>query len=261
MVDDLRRLGVRPGAILMVHARLGSLGPVVGSSQAVIEALLEAVGPEGTLVAYAGWDDNTFHLCEQAEEWQRAARAELPAFDPLRSRARRQCGPLTEHLRTWPGALRSNHPEASFVALGAAAEWVTADQDRDDPYGARSPLGRLVEADGQLVLLGAPLDQITLVHHAESIAKVRHKRRVRYEMPVRAGGEVRWEVFEDIDTSDGAFPYHEVIGGDALTFLARIVHSEGLAAHGQVGRATSYLFRAREFTRVATCWMERHFGP
>lgn len=261
LVSDLRQLGVRAGTILMVHARLGSLGLVVGSSQTVIEALLEAVGPGGTLLAYAGWEDNCFHLSEQPEAWQRASRAELPPFDLLRSRARRQSGPLTERIRTWPGALRSDHPEASFVALGAAAGWITADQDRDDPYGVRSPLGRLVEADGQLLLLGAPLDQITLVHHAESVAKVRNKRRVRYEMPVRDGNQVRWEVFEDIDTSEGAFPYQEVIGRDVLTFVTETFRAAGLGACGTVGRSKSYLFSAREFTRFATHWMEQQFGP
>lgn len=156
-----------------------------------MEALLEAAGAEGTLMAYTGWDDNCFHLSEQPEAYQRVVRAELPGFDPLRSRARRQCGPLAERIRTWPGALRSDHPEASFAAVGHRAAWLIADQSRHDSYGAQSPLGKLVSARGQVLMLGAPLDQIALVHHAEAIARVAVKRRVQYEMPVRDGDGVR----------------------------------------------------------------------
>lgn len=261
IVKDLLNLGVRRGGLLMVHANLGRLGPVVGKSQSVIEALLDALSPDGTLLAYTGWDDNPFHLAEQSQEWQTACRAELPAFDVLRSRARRQCGPLAERLRTWPGAIRSNHPEASFVALGANAEALTADQDRNDPYGVRSPLGHLVKGDGQVLLLGAPLDQITLVHHAESIAKVRQKRRVQYEMPVKVGENVRWERFDDIDTSAGAFPYEAVIEEDILTFLSKMLKASGLVNRGTVGRASSYLFSAPRFADYAARWMEDTFGP
>lgn len=261
LVADLAALGVRSGTVLMVHARLGSIGTVVGTSQAVVEALLEAVGPEGTLMAYAGWDDNCFHLAEQPAPWQQAIRAELPGFDPLRSRARRQCGPLTERLRTWPGARRSDHPEASFVALGAQADRIVEDQERQNPYGARSPLGRLVALHGQVLMLGAPLDQITLVHHAEAIADVPVKRRVRYQMPVRDGDSVRWEAFDDIDTSDGAFPYADVLDCDVPTFLSRSIDAGELAAaRGHVGRAACHLFSAPAFAGFATAWMERRFG-
>lgn len=261
LVADLRGLGVRPGAVLMVHARLGSIGAVIGTSQAVVEALLEVVGAEGTLLAYTGWDDNCFHLREQPDAYQHAVRAELPGFDPLRSRARRQCGPLAERLRTWPGALRSDHPEASFTAVGRRAEWLLADQSRQDPYGTHSPLGKLVQADGQVLLLGAPIDQITLFHHAEAIAQVPVKRRVQYEMPVRRGDTVRWEAFDDIDTSDGAFPYAEVLGCDAPTFFARAVDDGRLTTrNGLVGYAVSRLFDAALFTRFACDWMESTFG-
>ena len=47
--DDLWRLGVVPGGVLMMHSSFKSLGPVPGGIQTLIEGLLEALGPGGTL--------------------------------------------------------------------------------------------------------------------------------------------------------------------------------------------------------------------
>ena len=83
LVRDLGSLGVRAGAILMVHTRMSAIGWVVGGAETVVRSsLLDALGPEGTLMAYAGWEENPYHLAEWPEEWQRAYLEELPAFDP-----------------------------------------------------------------------------------------------------------------------------------------------------------------------------------
>lgn len=87
LLAGLRALGVRPGGILMVHTRMSALGWVVGDSQAIVEALLAALGPGGTLMAYAGWEDHPWHLAEWPTECSRAYRAELPPFDPELSEA------------------------------------------------------------------------------------------------------------------------------------------------------------------------------
>src|SRR5437867_13174041 len=87
LVRDLRAFGVREGTILMVHTRMSALGWVVGGTQTVVESLLEAVGSSGTLMAYAGWEDDPWHLAEWPEEWQRAYLEELPPFDPELSEA------------------------------------------------------------------------------------------------------------------------------------------------------------------------------
>jgi aminoglycoside 3-N-acetyltransferase len=48
---DLRRLGVKPASVLMVHASVRSLGPVTGGVNAIVQALLDAIAPAGTLTA------------------------------------------------------------------------------------------------------------------------------------------------------------------------------------------------------------------
>ncbi|KAI4444487.1 AAC(3) family N-acetyltransferase [Schaedlerella arabinosiphila] len=50
MKTALKDLGVRKGQAIMVHTSLCSLGYVCGGAQSVIEALLESVGDEGTIM-------------------------------------------------------------------------------------------------------------------------------------------------------------------------------------------------------------------
>lgn len=47
---DARRLGLGPGAVALVHSSLSRLGHVVGGAEAVVDALLEAVSPGGTVL-------------------------------------------------------------------------------------------------------------------------------------------------------------------------------------------------------------------
>ena len=186
---DLARLGLGRGGVAMVHCRMSALGRVVGGAETVVRALLEALGPEGTLVAYTGWQDGPpDNLDSLDDETRRVYLEEHPAYDPRFALSSRDHGRIPEALRTWPGARHSGHPEAGLAALGPLAEALTTSHRYDDAYGADTPYARLVELGGQVVVLGAPLDTVTLVHHAEAVARVPGKRRMGYAMPIMVGG-------------------------------------------------------------------------
>jgi len=70
-------------------------------------------------------------------------------------------------VRTWPGAYRSSHPQFSFAAVGSAAQQLTADQRLSDACGEGSPLARLYEPDGRVLVLGVGHDNNTPLHLAE----------------------------------------------------------------------------------------------
>jgi aminoglycoside 3-N-acetyltransferase len=57
LVRELESLGLEPGSVTMVHCRMSALGRVVSGAETVVRALLDALGPEGTLMAYTGWQD------------------------------------------------------------------------------------------------------------------------------------------------------------------------------------------------------------
>ncbi len=245
----------------MIHCRMSALGHVVGGAETVVRALLDALGPNGTLMAYTGWQDEPpDDLGNLDEETRRIYFEEHPAYDPRVAVARREHGRLPEALRTWPGARHSWHPEAGVAAIGPLAEALTAEHPYDDAYGAGTPYARLVELGGQVALLGTPLDTVTLVHHAEAIAEVPGKQRVSYGSPVMVGGERLWRTFSDIDTADGALPYERVLGEeDYIGHIARSALAAGSGRSGTVGEATAYLFDARRLVEHAVGWIERSF--
>ncbi|MBO8185774.1 aminoglycoside 3-N-acetyltransferase [Streptomyces spirodelae] len=261
LVRELTALGLRPGDTLMFHTALSALGYVPGGPLTVISALREVLGEEGTLLVYSGWNDAPpYDFTDWPAPWQEAVRAEHPAYDPELSEGTHDNGRLPEALRRLPGARRTRHPD-SFVALGARAKALTDAVPWDDPYGAGGPLGRLVATGGRVLLLGAPLDTLTVLHHAEALAQAPGKRHLTYEVPVLdAEGNRVWQRYWDIDTEDEAFDYGQVVpeGVWPFTVIAREALAAGIGLRGRVGAAECHLFEAPELVRFGVEWIERN---
>jgi aminoglycoside 3-N-acetyltransferase len=262
LAQQLTDLGVRRNSVAMVHCRMSALGHVIGGVETIVRALLDAIGPDGTLMAYTGWQDFPPEDLDVLDEVSRQIYfKEQPIYDPRVAAAKREHGRLAEALRTWPGAKHSFHPEAGVSALGRHAEALVAPHLLEDAYGADTPYARLVEQDGQVVLLGAPLDTVTLIHHAEAIARVDGKRRVHFRIPVLEGGERVWRSFSDIDTGDGALPYARVLGGeDYIGYLAQLALVARAGYSGPLGETTGHVFEARALVACAAAWIERNFA-
>ena len=261
LASDIDALGVRAGGILMVHTRMSAIGWVVGGSETVVLALLDVLGPRGTLCAYASWEEHVYNASHWPPEHRDAYLAEPPAFDASTGEAARDHGRIPERVRTWPGAARSRHPEASVVAVGARAGWLTDTHPPNDGYGAESPFARLVECGGQVLLLGAPLETTTLLHHAEAISGPARKRRVTFRVAMAEPDGVREATFTDIDTSAGAFAYEDLgLDDDSFAVIAREALAAGIGVRGRVGRAESHLFGAAELTAFAVSWLEERFS-
>jgi aminoglycoside 3-N-acetyltransferase len=257
----LQELGVRSGGVLMAHVRMSALGWMVGGMDAVVLALRDAVGKTGTIVAFTGWEDSPYHVSGWPVLWQ-VAYQDQPPFDPQLSAARREFGRFPERLRTWQEAQRSNHPEVSFCAWGPAAADLLADPRDDDPWGPDGPLGRLVQRDGQVIMIGAPLKTLTLCHHAEAIARVDGKRYHEYVMPVRRGSTTEWVNFRTLDTFYGALPYWDrpelEIDSPAGT-LARQAVAAGATTESRINECPLVLVDAPAAVRAAVTWIEQVF--
>jgi aminoglycoside 3-N-acetyltransferase len=255
LVKDLTTLGVTSGDAVMLHASVKAVGWIVGGPDVVIQALLDALGPGGTLMMYVGWEDSPYDLKSWPKDVQQAYLEECPPFDPARSRAYKRWSILTEYLRTWPEACRSNHPDASFAAVGARARWLTEDHPLQYGYGTGSPLAKLCEAKGKVLLLGAPLGALTILHYAEHMAKVPNKLVVHYRMPMLRKGQRAWVDIEEFDTCGGVLPnaerYFETIPREYL--------ASGKGCTGRVGGAQSYLFDAADLVRFAVQWLETKY--
>ncbi len=152
LVNGWRSLGIRPGGVLLVHSSLRSLGPVEGGAESVILSLLEALGPQGTLLmpalSYA------------------TVGPKSPVFNVITTPS---CvGTLPEYFRTRAGTLRSVHPTHSVSGLGPLATELFKDHIRSTtPCGPFSPFARLPEVGGQILFLGCGLRPNTSMHAVE----------------------------------------------------------------------------------------------
>ena len=241
---------------------MSSLGRVVGGAETVVRALLDAVGPAGTLVAYTGWEDAPPDELDGLSHEDRAlVLAEQPAYDPRVGRARRDHGRLAEAVRTWPGAVHSGHPEAGVAAVGRDAEAIALPHPYDDAYGAGTPYARIVEREGQVVLLGAPLDTVTLVHHAEAVARVEGKRRVAWRCPVTVDGRREWRTLHDLDTGAGALAYERLTGGeDYVEYFVRRAFADGAGRGGPLGAGAGHVLEARPLVGSTVALIESAFS-
>src|SRR4029453_2934899 len=119
-------------------------------------------------------------------------------------------------------------------------------------------LARLVEAAGDVLMLGAPLETVTLLHHAEAIASAPGQGGVPSDIAL-ADGTTR--SYTDIETSGGAYPYDSLgLEADEFAVIASAALSTGIGVHGQVGAAECHLFPAADLTRFAVRWIDDRFG-
>jgi len=257
LLKDLKKLGVETGNIIMLHASVKAIGWIVGGPDVVIQSLLDVLGTQGTLMMYIGWEEGSpYNLAKLPTEWQEACLKECPPFDPAISRANRKWSILAEYLRTWPRAYRSSNPEASCAAVGAQAKWLTENHPLQYGYGLGSPLAKLCEARGKVLLLGAPFGSITLLHYAEHLCNVANKRIVRYRVPILHDGKKVWQEVKEFDTGGSVLPHAERY----FEIIPREFMSSGKGSSGYVGAAQSYLFDAFGFVGFTVNWLERRYG-
>ena len=219
LVVQLRALGVVPGAVLLVHSSFRALRPVKGGPQGVIDALLEALGPSGTLVmpSWTGQDDSP--------------------FDPSATAAASDLGVIADAFWRRPGVRRSDHPFA-FAAFGPRAEKNTFGPLPIPPHAPDSPVGRVHALDGRVLLLGVGHDADTTLHLAELLAGVPYRAR-KHVTVLREGVPTRIE-YDENDHCCRRF----ALADDWLRIA-------GLQSESLVGRAQGRLLRARDAVRLA----------
>ncbi|MBQ1099699.1 AAC(3) family N-acetyltransferase [Streptomyces sp. b94] len=239
----LRELGVRTDDTLLVHSSLSSLGWVCGGPVAVVKGLLDALGPDGTLVVPTQTGDLSDPALWKSppvpEEWWDTVRTAMPAYDPLITPSR-GVGVLPETVRTWPGALRSAHPQTSFAALGPRAAEVVAGHATDCRLGERSPLATLERLAARVLLLGAGYEACTAFHLAE------------YRIPsplVEVGrpGPVGWERVTEVS-----------ITSDRFDELGHDFERDRPVVRGRVGAAVTRLFPLADAVAYAERWLPLH---
>ncbi|MCP3137595.1 AAC(3)-VI family aminoglycoside N-acetyltransferase [Pyxidicoccus sp. QH1ED-7-1] len=219
VADQLRALGVKAGGVLLVHTSFRAVRPIEGGPAGLLQALRDVLGPAGTLVtpAWTGSDEEPFN----------------PATTP----ASPDLGVVPDTFWRLPGAVRSSHPFA-FAALGPKAEAITSGPLPTPPHVPESPVGKVYEHDGQVLLLGVGHDADTTLHLAELLARVpygtpKHITVLQDGRPVRVHYRENDHCCARFALADGW------------------LRERGLQSEGSVGHAHARLIRARDVVAVA----------
>ena len=251
--NGLLQLGIGAGQVIMLHASLRAIGRVEGGPGGLLQAILDVLTNEGTLMMLVGAKGAVYDIGGMSEAAKRAATTGRTVFDRDRTPANPDWGVLGETLRTFEGAHRSRHPDYSFAAVGRMAKKLTADHGYDFCHGPSSPLGKLCKNGGKVLLLGAPFQSVTLVHLCEHLASVEGKCVIKYEAPVAEYGKTVLVGIERFDTRRDIPGYSE---DDYFGPMVADYIRQGACKSGKVGQADSYLFDAQEFKQFGTCWLE-----
>lgn len=257
LTADLRRLGVRAGNAVMVHASLRAVGQVDGGAAGVVAALEAAVGPAGTLLMTLGARDDWEWVNARPESERPLLLADAPVFDSHRTPADPDVGVLAEVFRQLPGTVVNDHPDGRFGARGRLAGALLEQTPWDDYYGPGSPLDRLVRAGGRVLRLGAGEDTVTLLHLAEYLADVPAKRRVVRHHRVAGPDGPRVRRVSCLDDSAGIVAWS---GEDYFSLVLRDYLALGRARTGRVGGADSELIDAADLLAFGADWMTRQLS-
>jgi aminoglycoside N3'-acetyltransferase len=225
VADQLRELGVGEGGVLLVHTSFRATRPVEGGPVGLIEALRDALGPGGTLVmpSWSGDDDDP--------------------FNPLTTPAPPSLGVVADTFWRLPDVLRSSHAHA-FAAAGPEAARITSGPLPLPPHIPESPVGRVHDLDGQVLLLGVGHDADTALHLAELLGGVPY-RVPSYCTVLQDGRPVR------IDYKENDHCCERFALADGW-LRARALQSEG-----RVGHAHARLARARDIVQVTLARLAR----
>ena len=250
---EISNAGIKSGATILVHSSLSSLGWVSGGAVAVIQALMDVITPEGTLVMpeHSGdlSDPANWQHPPVPESWWTIIRESMPAYHPAYTPSRGM-GTIPEIFRTMPGVIRSDHPEVSFAAWGKHASFITSEHSLDYSLGENSPLARIYDLDGKVLLLGVGFENNTSFHLSE--VRARGSSIAKQGAPVHINGERKWVEYTDIVYDSALF---DKMGEDFC--------NTGPVKKINIGAANCCLFDQRPAVDFGIQWIEqlRGFAP
>lgn len=235
---------------MIAHSSLGSLGFVCGGAQIIIEALLEILTDKGTLMmptqSWKNSDPETGVHWEEPKEWWKLIRENWPAYDKDITPTNTM-GAVAEMFRKWPGAIRSDHPARSFAAKGANAKYLIKDHDLSDIFGESSPIGKLYELDGKVLLIGVGYDKNTSIHLADVRAEYPNKRYAKESSAMMVDGMRQWVTYETL-----------VVDGEDFVQIGEAFEATAKVNKAEVGNAIVTCMNQRDIVDFAVQWIENN---
>ncbi len=246
IIDQLRANGITAGMTLMVHSSLRSFGYVCGGAQTVIDALLEVIGYEGTIVVSMQSGDNSepgyWQYPPVAIRFFDVIRKSHPSFHTTHSDVHRM-GAISKSIRHREGSVTTSHPAVAFSAIGKYARFICRHHPLDFPLSKESPLGACYDLKAHILLLGVDYDSCTAFHLAESISA---KRAV-----ILQGGAIEssvgriWQKYLDYDYDP-----------DDFKNIGLMLQHKGLVSEFAIGNSKVKFFEMQPAVDAAVGWLK-----
>jgi len=250
ILTALENAGVCKGQTIMVHTSLSSLGFVCGGAQIVIEALMESVGMDGTIMmptqSWKNLDPTAGVHWEEPEEWWQIIRDNWPAYDKDITPTNTM-GAVAEMFRKWPKTLRSDHPARSVAANGKYAEHLTRGHDLSNIFGEGSPIAKLYELDGYVLLIGVGYDKNTSLHLADVRANYPGKHNSTEYSALLENGKRVWKEYSTL-----------YVDGEDFEKIGEAFEKECLVQKASLGNGMITLMKQKELVDFATKWIEEN---
>ena len=236
LMDAFGAMGVSRGSMALAHSSFKSLGPVEGGPRAVIDVLVELVGPEGTVLFptfnFRNWPDSHY-------------------FDIRHTPG--AMGILGELARATPAFMRTRHPIYSWAAAGRLRDRLAA-IDTDNCYGEGSVFDVIHKEDAVMLSLGLHWNStFSLTHHVE---KMSGACAYRFDKPF-SGIYVGWDGVPALKTySMMVRDISQGVETDIVPAMEEMLAAGAIRAH-QVGAAVCHVSRGKEFFDALTAIVRR----
>ena len=240
---DLRALGIETGDAVFLHSSLKSLGYVPGGASTVLQALIDVLGPTGTLVVPTYYlPGGTIHNAVRTPDY---------VFDPREHGS--NLGALPATILQLPGVVRGIHPTHSVSAIGRQAEYIVGDQHRAPSiFGTGSPWDRFHEVNGKVLGLGISMGPVTFYHLLEDRLGPDFPLPVRepetFQMPCRtADGDAVTVPVVPLDPQFLPRRIDNPARKDLREYFWREFERAGLLTVGKVGEGRAWYIPAGDF--------------
>ena len=250
VLNTFEKLGLKSGQVIMVHTSLSSIGYVCGGAQTIIEALIEAVGNDGTIMMPSqSWKnldpESGVHWEVDVDCWQ-TIRDNWPPYDKDVTPTNTM-GAVAEMFRLWNGTIRSDHPARSVAAFGKYAKYLTQGHDLSNIFGDGSPVGKLYELDAYVLLIGVGYDKNTSLHLADARAEYPGKHLCTEYSAVMENEKRVWKAYDTL-----------YVDGEDFEQIGTAFEENCEVKKATLGNATLRLMKQRELVDLAVGWIEKN---
>jgi len=245
IIKGLRDAGIKKGDVVLVHSAMRTFGKVQGGAGTIIDAFLEVIGSEGTLVM------PTFTFIHEAEK--------DPVIDPQNDKS--EMGAISEALRLHPRALRSVAFRHSFAALGRRAEVITRVDPKLSPFDLRSSFGIMLALNAKVLLMGVTYASSTSHHFAEWVCDVPYRHAILLNVKVRnPDGSIVNQQMTDYQPKPGKDGSYYGSRHTDFNYLGKMLEDNKLVGISYIGNAVIRCFAMRDLISLAEAEAKKDYN-